>query len=182
MVWVETKVNCILANPMPSVTRVCGYVPVAALPINQSRINDSMWRRASEPNRQRFCLPEAELSAKLSSRTGWVPRLEKRTSTIRSRTVRGGGRLEEKTTQVWSLTDCFLSAQSPHSLSPAKEMRMFLQDTQCGSKARGSPRSTDKRSVPRGRRAFLDLNLNRSEGGGEYLVAVLAHSLLHPRN
>lgn len=100
MVWVETKVNCILANPMPSVTRVCGYVPVAALPINQSGINDSMWRRASEPNRQRFCLPEAELSAKLSSRTGWVPRLEMRTSTIMSQTVRGSGRLEEKTTKV----------------------------------------------------------------------------------
>lgn len=56
MVWAETKVNCILPNTVPSVTRVCGYVPAAALPINQSRISDSMWGRTSEPNRQRFLL------------------------------------------------------------------------------------------------------------------------------
>jgi len=133
-VWAKTKANYIQgtkASPQIPCHQSQGHRPMAALPINWSRISDSMWWRTSEPNRQRFCLPEAELSAKLSQSTGWRPRLEMRNSRIMRKTVVGGREVGEKNCwRVWILTDCSLSVRSPCSLILSKEMKKLLENAQ----------------------------------------------------
>lgn len=114
-------------NTMPSVTRVWGYMPRAALPINRSRVSDSMWWRTPEPNRLRFCLPEAELSAKLPQSTGWTPRLEMRNSKIMRSVVGGREAGRQNCRRICSLPDCSLSVLSPCSLSLPKEMKGFYR-------------------------------------------------------
>lgn len=102
-------------------------MPRAALPINRSRVSDSMWWRTSEPNRLRFCLPETELSAKLSQSTGWTPRLEMKNSKIMRSVVGGRKAGRENCCRICSLPDCSLSVLSPWSRCLPKKLKSFYR-------------------------------------------------------